>query len=79
MQARFGEDVTTGLSVALIYFEAHEDFEREYAMQNQLADYPPPTPASGMCGMVSAGRVIDSFEDPTRRYPYCCVVDGWQE
>ena len=30
-------------------------------------------------GRAQAGRVIDSFEDPTRRFPYCCVMDGWQE
>jgi serine/threonine protein kinase len=80
VMARFGEDTYTGASVALIYFESHTDFEIEYSTQNKLAKHPPPSPAAGgVASMGFAGRVIDSFEDPTRVHPYCVVTYGWEE
>ena len=67
VQARFGEDVQSGDSVALLFYEAREDFERGCEAQNRLAGSPPPPPAPGMPpAMPSAGRVIEAFEDVSR-------------
>lgn len=80
VQARFGEDTATGDSVALIFTETRADWERAYDIHTRLSLMPPPTPAQGMPpAMPSAGRIIDSFEDPTRPLPHCIVVDGWEE
>jgi hypothetical protein len=80
VQARFGEDATTGDSVALLFSEGRGDWERAYEAHTRLSVMPPPTPAQGMPpAMPSAGRIIDSFEDPTRPLPHCIVVDGWEE
>lgn len=80
VQARFGEDVVTGDSVALLFFESRADFERAHDTQLRLAQEPPPAPTPGMPpAMARAGRVIESFEDPTRVLPHCLVVDGWEE
>ena len=80
VQARFGEDVTTGDSVALLFSEGRGDWERSYEVQTRLSVEAPPTPAQGMPpAMPSAGRVIDSFEDHTRSLPHCIVIDGWEE
>ena len=80
VQARFGEDVTTGDSVALLFFESRGDFERGYEAQSRLTGSPPPPPAPGMPpAMPSAGRVIEAFEDVSRAMPHCLVVDGWEQ
>ena len=70
----------TGDSVSLLFFESHADFERAHDVQLRLAELPPPAPAPGMPPAMSrAGRVVESFEDPTRALPHCLVVDGWEE